>query len=173
MAQPVPTAPEPASYRCRLTFEAGLGLGWVRFAADGVSETGDVGISGPNVGIGGWVTGKLAITGRIAGVSHSDRGIRVTSTVIGAAAQYWIDHKLWLGGGAGLGLLVLTGSNFDASQDNVTAGLGIDLRAGYAFSQTREHVFNISLEVTPTLLSNNGDRARYTGIGIQFGYQHL
>ncbi|CAN5838049.1 hypothetical protein BH11MYX3_BH11MYX3_47300 [soil metagenome] len=173
VADPVPAAPEPASYRCRLTFEAGLGLGWIHVAADGISETGDLGLSGPNLGIGGWVSGKLAITGRIAGVSHSHRGIRVTNTVIGAAAQYWIDDRYWLGGGLGLGLLVLTGSSFDSSQDNVTAGFGFDLRAGFAFSQTREHVFNLSLEVTPTLLSNGGERARYTGIALQFGYQHL
>lgn len=64
---------------------------------------------------------------------------------------------------------MLTGSNFDSSQDNVTTGFGIDARLGYTFSQTHEHAFTVALELTPTLLSNRGESARYTGIGFTFG----
>ncbi len=170
---PASVAPTLASFRTGTTFEAGIGIGWIHYSASGISNTSDVGVAGPNLGVGHWISPRLAITGRIAGVTRSDSGIRVTNAVVVGAAQYWADDHFWLAGGLGLGLLVLTGSSFDSSQDNVTTGFGIDARVGYTFSQTHEHAFTVALELTPTLLSNRGESARYTGIGFTFGYQHL
>lgn len=170
-APPPPTmyAAAPVNLHNGMTFEANIGLGWIHASADGGSDTSDLGLGGLDIGVGGWINPKLAITGRIAGVTLSDNGARLTSGVLVGSAQYWVDDHFWFGGGAGLGLLGFSGQG---APDPIT-GLGLDLRAGYTFVATTENTFNVSLELTPTFLSENGSSATFTGIGILLGYQHL
>jgi hypothetical protein len=149
-----------------MTFEANLGLGWIT----GDSDTSDLGLGGLSLGLGGWVSPKLAITGRIAGVTLSDNGARLSNVFFGPSLQYWIDDHFWLGGGLGVGILALSLDNGDG--DSIT-GLGLDLRIGYTFTVGSENTINASFELNPGHFSENGNSETLTGIGILLGYQHL
>ncbi|MBL0220626.1 MAG: outer membrane beta-barrel protein [Myxococcales bacterium] len=162
--------PTGAALRKGFTFEANLGLGWIHYSSDAGSDTSDIGLAGADLGAGAFVSPRLAITGRIAGVSLTEKGVRLTSGVLVVAAQVWIDDHFWLGGGAGVGVLALSG---DIPKNDSVTGLGLDFRAGYTFTTGNENTINLSLELTPTFLEDQGSKAKYTSIGILFGYQHL
>jgi hypothetical protein len=161
MYQP-PPPPPPASLHTGMTFEANLGLGWIRVSENGQSDTSDLGVGGLNLGVGGWVSPKLAIT-----LSKND--VRLTQLFLGPSAQFWIDDHFWLGGGLGLGAAVLSDSN---NSDSIT-GIALDLRIGYSFVTSSENTFNASFELTPSHLSENDDSADFSGIAVMLGYQHL
>jgi hypothetical protein len=167
--QPQGTETEPAtsntgaaasplgSYRKSVTLEASVGAGYLISTGD---FSGGFGLSGINFGVGGFLNNKLAITGRFVGVLS--RGSDPTSLIsIGGAVQYWLDDKLWIGGGAGLSYVYVTGAN--------TNGFALDARAGYTFKQTREHAFHASLEVVPGFF----DGGSIVGIAALVGYQYL
>jgi hypothetical protein len=169
--QPQYVAQTTESLRQGMTVELNLGLGWIRVSADGDSATSDLGLGGLNLGLGGWVSPKMAITARIAGVTLSENGNSLTNGVLVGSLQYWVDDHFWFGGGAGLGVLALQEGNDDDGES--VGGLGLDLRVGYTFSTGTENTWNASFELTPTFLEENGDSATFTGIGILLGYQHL
>ncbi len=156
-----------------MTFEANIGLGWIRMSDDNQSETTDLGLGGLSLGLGGWVSPKLAITARIAGVTYSEDGTSLSDVFFGPAAQYWVDDHFWLGGGAGLGILAVSGDGVNPNADNSVTGFGLDFRAGYTFTAGSENTFNASFEINPGFFENNGYSATFTGIGILLGYQHL
>jgi hypothetical protein len=153
-----------------MTFELNLGLGWIQLSSGGESDTSDLGIGGLSLGIGGWLNPKLAITGRVAGVTLSENGSQLSNIFLGPAVQYWVDNHFWFGGGLGLG--ILAASNDSGSDDSLT-GFGLDLRVGYTFNEGTENTFNASFELNPGFFSENDSSATFTGIGILFGYQHL
>jgi hypothetical protein len=159
----------PPSLHSGMTFEANLGLGWIRVSENDKSDTSDLGVGGLNLGVGGWVSPKLAITARLAGATLSDNGLRLTQLFLGPSAQFWIDDHFWLGGGVGLGAAVLSNDN----DSEGVKGVGLDLRIGYSFVTTSENTFNASVELTPSHLTENGDSADFTGIALLLGYQHL
>ena len=88
-----------------MTFEANLGIGWIHGSTDTASDTSDLSLGGLDLGLGGWVSPQLAITGRIAGVTDSVSGGRITSGVLVGAVQYWPTPNVWVGGGLGVGVL--------------------------------------------------------------------
>ena len=169
--QPAPmyAAPDPWALHRTMTFELNVGLGWMYAQADGDSDTSDLGIGGLSLGIGGWVSPQLAITGRIAGVTLSENDATLSNIFVGPSVQYWLNPNAWIGGGAGVGILRLAAGG---ESDSVN-GLSLDLRAGYTFNPGTENTFNISFELNPGFFEQNGESATITGIGILFGYQHL
>jgi hypothetical protein len=168
--QPAYTPPSPESLRNGLTFEANLGFGWMRIANDNDSDTSDLTLGGLDIGVGGWVNPHLALGARIAGVSYSENGARLTNGVLVGGLQYWANNNFWVGGGLGFGILALS---VDDGDSDSTSGFGMDLRAGYTFNPTSENTFNVSFELTPTFLSENDSSATVTGIALLLGYQHL
>lgn len=156
-----------------MTFEANLGLGWIRGEFDGRSATSDLALGGLSLGLGGWVSPKVAITGRIAGVTYSEDGTNYSDVFFGPSLQYWVDDHFWLGGGVGLGILAVSGDGADPSADNNETGLGFDLRVGYTFTTGSENTINASFELNPGHFSEGGQSYTFTGIGILLGYQHL
>jgi hypothetical protein len=164
------------SLRNGVTFEANLGIGWLRLSGDGESDTSDLG-GAFCIGVGGWVSPKLAITGRLATVTAFDSAggydFTYTNAMIGGALQYWIDDHIWLGGGLGLGRYrVSVSADGDSASDSID-GFALDLRAGYTFSQGTDSTWNASVELTPASYSENGQDATITGIAFMVGYQHL
>lgn len=148
----------PASYRKSVTLEAALGLGVVASTGD-AADTG-FGLSGVDLGIGGFLNPQLAITGRFTGVlTRGDNS--VAAMLFGGSAQYWLDDKLWVGGGAGLAVVTASGISRN--------GFGFDGRAGYTFRQTGPHAFHASVEVTPMIVSGTF----LAGIAVLVGYQYL
>jgi hypothetical protein len=169
--QPVygPPPEQPTTLHRSMTFELNLGLGWIHISADEVSDTSDLGLGGLSIGVGGWLNEKLAITGRIAGVTLSENDSQLSNVFFGPSLQYWVDNHFWLGGGLGLAILAASGDN---SEDSIR-GFGLDLRVGYTFNEGSENTFNASFELNPGFFSENGESATLTGIGILLGYQHL
>jgi hypothetical protein len=106
---------------------------------------------------------------RIAGVTYSQNGGRFTDAFFGPSLQYWVDDHMWLGGGAGLGVLALGGNG---NSDSVT-GFSFDLRGGYTFSSASAHTFNVSVEINPGYYKQTGVSATYTGFALLAGYQFL
>jgi hypothetical protein len=176
--QPYQYQQAPVSVRSGMTFEANLGLGWIRVSPDGEdSDTSDVGLGGLCLGVGGWVSPKLAITARLAGATVFDTimgaDFRYTNAFFGGSAQYWVDDHFWFGGGAGLGVYALhVDYNGESDGDSIN-GFALDMRAGYTFSATTESTWNVSFELNPAFYSDNGQDATVTSIAILGGYQHL
>lgn len=166
-----PYTPPPRPLRGGLTFEANLGVGWIRLAADNDSDTSDAGVGGLCLGIGGWVGKNTAITARLAGVNYTENDIRFSAIFLGPSVQHWIDKAFWVGGGIGLGIFGASSTYSDES--DAIGGVGLDLRVGYSFNTQSENTFNVSFEVNPSFLEENGERATATGIALLVGYQHL
>jgi hypothetical protein len=168
---PAPYAPAPVSTSPLgrgFTFEANLGLGWLRATSDsGESEDSDIGIGGFNVGLGGWISERTAFSLRIAGVTYSEGGGSITGSFVGGALQYWTTENLWLGGGVGLGIASLDIDGEPAIDPET--GLGLDLRVGFTPSIAGQHSLNFSFEVNPSFL----DGGTLTGIALLIGYQYL
>ncbi len=171
MAAPVGEPSGGAVYRNGMTFEANLGAGWIHASGGGLSDNSDAAIAGLSLGVGGWISPDVAITGRIAGLTLSQNGANLSHEFIGPSLQYWANDHVWFGGGIGLSLLALRGNN-SGGQDSRTA-FGMDLRAGYNFIATGENTVNLSIEVNPGFYSDQGTTITYTGIGFLLGYQHL
>jgi hypothetical protein len=176
MYAPPPPPPPPRSLHNGLTFEANVGFGWINASNDSSSDTSDLSLGGLDIGVGGWVNPHLAIGARVAGVTNSQNDVRITNAVLVGGLQYWVDNHVWFGGGIGLGVLAVSvdnGSLNGGGNSDSTGGFGMDLRAGYTFTEGSENTLNVSFELTPTFLSENNTSARFTGIAVLLGYQHL
>jgi hypothetical protein len=177
-AQAPPPPPPPGGYaapaetagpdRSGMTFELSLGLGITSVTPDEGSGDSYNGISGLNIGVGGWISPKTALTVRVAGTSFredfGDLDVQFIAGLLGVSAQQMVTEQLWVGGGIGIGILTDDQDGTDSE-----SGLGLDLRAGYNFYQSRKNAFNASIEVTPGFF----DGGRVTGIGLQLGWQAL
>jgi hypothetical protein len=174
-----PPPPPPGGYyapaatagpdRSGMTFELSIGFGITSVTPDEGSGDSFNGLSGLNLGIGGWISPKTALTVRIAGTSfHQDVGtgtdVQFIAGLLGLSAQQMVTEQAWVGGGLGIGILTDDLDNTDPE-----SGLGLDLRAGYNFYQSRKNAFNAQIEVTPGFF----DGGRVTGIGLQLGWQSL
>ncbi|MEZ4401301.1 MAG: hypothetical protein R3B06_14845 [Kofleriaceae bacterium] len=156
-------APAPA-VRTGLAFEANLGFGILRADADNGNSDSQNGLGGLDLGIGGYLNPRLAITLRAAGVTYSESGGHITQAFFGPSVQYFATDNVWLGGGIGVGIGQVVVDGAGSSSDS---GLGLDLRAGYTFNPEAKHAFNASLEITPAFL----DGGTLTGIAFLAGYQ--
>jgi len=150
-----------------LTFEANIGFGMLRAAPDNGDADTQSALGGLNLGLGGFINPKLALTVRIAGATHAEDGVRITQAFFGPSLQYWPNANTWVGGGVGFGIAALSFDGNDASYTE--KGLGLDLRAGYTFNPYSKHSFNASVEVTPAFL----DGGTFSGIALLIGYQTL
>jgi hypothetical protein len=185
-SQPAPPLQDPWSFHRGLTFEANLGVGFVRsyekfmggFSNRSVVDDGDVSLAGPDLGIGVWIHPRLAISLRIAGVQIRNN---IVHAFAGPTLQYWAGPHFWVGGGAGLSLEDWVDRNptgCEVGDCGTTSGFGFDLRTGYSFGLGGPHAFNLSIE------SNTGfygqdvrgpatEHNRAISFAILVGYQYL
>jgi hypothetical protein len=155
-----------AARRSGITVEANAGFGWIRSSPTRApSFTSGISLA-IDVGVGVWLTPQLALTGRFAGVSNFADGERLGAYFVGPSVQYWLDHRWWLGGGAGLGVLASSTSDSDV-------GFAFDIRLGRVIATRDAHVYDVSLEITPARFSASGDSATLTGVALLFGFQYL
>jgi len=126
------------------------------------------GLSGLNLGIGGWVAPRTALTLRLAATSFTEPvgavDVRFIAGLLGLSLQHMITNEVWLGGGIGVGVLTTDQDNIESER-----GLAFDLRAGFNLYQSRQNAFHLAVEVTPGFF----DGLDVTGIGIQLGWQSL
>lgn len=174
---PPPAGSEAPNFRQGLTFEANLGIGFMWVESDGRESDKEVALGGLNLGIGGWLNPKMAISLRIAGTTYTDSendlDLRFTTGIVGPHLQYWVDDHIWLGGGAGIGVAAVNVSGPGVDESDSETGFGLDLRAGYTFSQGSEHTWNVSFELTPSFITIDDQDYTFYSSAILFGYQHL
>jgi hypothetical protein len=184
MPMPVPAAASgPWATHTGVVFEANLGIGFAHASSDGGSADSDAALAGADLGIGGWLSPQLALTARIAGVDVKNGDVPSNGTLVhaffGPSVQYWINPQMWVGGGAGLSIYRLVGSDCASSGTGGgvdpcgISGFGLDLRAGYSFPTTTKNQFNVSFEANPGFYSENGASATITGLALLVGYQYL
>jgi hypothetical protein len=159
-----------------LTFEANLGLALMRFSADDMSSDTERALGGLDLGFGGWLSDRLALTLRFAGGSYRpEEGVRRTSVFVGPSVQLWTNDHFWVGGGLGFAVASVTVEDGPDLEDD--SGLGLDLRLGYTFNPASEHTFNVSVEYTPGFFSvDTGvteQEFTLSTFGVLLGYQHL
>jgi hypothetical protein len=165
---PPESAPPPRPDRSGATFEMSIGAGMTHVSLEGGPSESFGGLSGLNLGLGGWVSPRTALTVRIAGTSFFEQvgatEVQFIAGMLGLSMQRMVSNEFWIGGGAGLGILT-------TDQDNVEpeTGLSLDLRAGINVYQSRQHAIHLAVEVTPGFY----DGANVTGIGLQLGWQSL
>jgi hypothetical protein len=162
---------QPRPMRSGLTFEANIGLGFIWARNEGRDSDTEGALAGLNLGLGGWLNDRMAVTGRIAGATFSPSdGVRFTQGFAGPSLQYWTDDHVWVGAGVGLGFARITVDGFGSDSET---GFALDLRAGYTFSQNTESTWNVSIEYTPAFFEVDGRSLQINSFGILFGYQHL
>lgn len=165
LAQPAVLTETPPA-REGLTIEVNAGLGWIRTSPE-VAASYTSGVSfALDGGAGWWLTPKLALTGRLAGLTNLEGGEVLGAYLVGPNVQYWPADVFFVAGGVGIGVLLsTTGSN--------DVGLGFDLRAGFAFSHADDRLYTATVEVTPARFAQDGSSAWLTSIAFLAGLQFL
>jgi hypothetical protein len=152
-------APAAASNARGFTVMANVGVGFEHDFFDG----GAAGLAGApvNFGIGGFITPKMAILGRFSGtvVEFSDAGISQTSGVIGATLQYWLNSRLAVEAGGGLG----SWSDETGASD---ASGGLILGVSYIVWEHGAHHLVAGAEYAPVFTDG-----KVHNVGITLGYQ--
>jgi hypothetical protein len=138
-----------------------MGLG---IQSDTGSAESAIGLSGLNVGLGGWATDKLAIVARIVGTNVPyDVGVlgevRQVSGVAAPAIQFWPGGRGYLEAGVGLGF-------WDADGFASDSGVGLVLGAGFSILNRGKHNLVVGVAYVPVFT----DTAVHN-FGINFGYQ--
>jgi hypothetical protein len=151
-------AQETAPNRSGFTLLLNLGVGFQHDQFIGSTESG---LGGINLGLGGFVSDDTALLFRVSGTNVSYDGVWQTSGMGGAAVQYWVDDKLHLEGGAGVGFWDVEGVN--------ESGLGLMLGAGYSIWNNAGHNLYIGVEYAPAFT----DPDTVHNVGIVFGWQLL
>jgi hypothetical protein len=130
--------------RLKPTGELGIGGGMWQARELGASFYAP---GGPSLAVGVFVTPALAISLRVAGTSHLEDGF-VYLGLAGAAAQYWLSDRVWLGGGFGVGFAAGCGRGVCGGD----VGYGAGARVGYALRSRPRNGPNISFEMTAAML---------------------
>ena len=141
------------------TLLVNLGVGIQQDTA--IEETA-VGTAGLNLGVGGFIKPNLAILGRFSGTNAKyDTAFgefRQVSGVVGPTLQYWASDKVYLEGGAGLGVW--------SAEDESDSGFGLILGAGFTVWNRGKHNLQVGVEYAPAFTDN-----AVHNFGITFGYQ--
>ena len=187
---------DPWMFHNGLTFEGNLGFGTMVARVD---KTGGVGgdasssdsraALGANLGIGGFITPQIALSLRIASVSYSYdandgyNGVYTDEAIFaGPSIQYWINDKLWIGGGIGYAIEHVSYSADDGTTGDSTndpTGVALDLRGGFTFWKSMRNSLNVSVEYTPGFYGEEDRGAlgkfsyQLNGFAVLFGYQYL
>jgi len=158
---------QEASRWDRGSFTLLLNLG-VGFQRDSYVDQTETGLAGLNLGIGGFLTEDVALMFRWSGTTGVNyTAYSQTSAVYGPAVQYWIDDRLALEAGAGVGMW----RAFDAvtDEDVIESGLGMILGVGYTLFGSGKHAFRLGIEYAPAFT----EPAWVHNFGIVLGWQLL
>lgn len=171
-AAPAPYVAEPApeqSWPLRRGFTMELGLGAAYTAVSGSNTfDGGFGLAPLSLTLGGFVSKNVSLGARAAGTSFFEKGTRETVQVLngfyGLALQVFLSDHVFVGGGAGLGILTanpFTGSTRGFPDPSV--GFAMTGRAGFAFFAKRHHWLGVVIEAFPS----------FTGEGTAVGMSSI
>jgi hypothetical protein len=149
---------ESGPHRHGFTLELGLGLAntAASYTSNGSAARyggGGIGLSGLSLSLGGYLTPNIALVARAAGTSFwNDFGQgskQIVNGVYGASVIGWIGD-FYVSAGPGLALFGPT----NADSVDLRGGLGLDLRAGWAFLDTKHNALTLGLEALPAFYSD-------------------
>jgi hypothetical protein len=153
-----------------VTFEVALGTGWQageQYSSD-ISEASSL-LFGGSLGIGNWISPRLAYTVRAVATAGKEGEANVTNAFLGFTLQYWFDDHGWASGGIGPGASVLPDKQSEFGIEQGGIGVGFDLRAGYAIPIDAHASFHIFLEATPWYIKETWG----TALTLMAGFQML
>lgn len=133
-----------------LTLELGLGAALTHVAREKAEAESGLGPAALSIGVGGFVTPKLAILAREAGTTYfgSRAGGDVTQHLLlsyGVQLQYWAND--WVSISAGPALAVAGDNPLLATSHDLALGLGASARTGIALLAVTHHVLRASCEI--------------------------
>lgn len=151
-----------SAYRGGFTFMVDLGVGVQNDRT--LDETG-TGVSGINIGLGGWVNDKIAVIARASGtvVSYNFGNFGDLNQVAGVVAptiQMWPTKRSFIEAGAGIALKA-------TSEDTDERGFGVLLGAGASVLNRGKHNLIVSVEYAPLFAGGT-----VHNFSINFGYQY-
>jgi hypothetical protein len=186
MADPTPataTTSEPSSYlaamaednrplRRGFTLELGFGASLTYVARERADGHTGIGPTTLAVGIGAFVTPKVALLARWSGTTYFQDNARGQTTQVihelGAFhLQYWANDAISLG--AGPGLAVVGVNPFLASDADPVVGFGGSARVGYSLFAAKHHVLRLSWETFNSKIPS----AFFYGSAISFEWQYF
>lgn len=158
LAEPAEVAAQSPIDRGGFTLMLDLGLGLQHDAAIGTTESG---LAGINLGIGGFLTDRLALLFRASGTNVAYGPVRQVSGTAGPALQYWANDRLSVTAGGGLGLWSV--------EDVNESGLGLVVGVHYAIWQSGRHSLFLGVDYAPAFT----EPETVHNLGFLFGWQLL
>ncbi|MEX2049244.1 MAG: hypothetical protein WEB90_06675 [Gemmatimonadota bacterium] len=143
-----------------LLLDAGLG-----FQRDGYFGRTEAGFTGLNLGIGGFLTRDLALLFRVSGTTVDYDGLGQTSGVGGPTAQLWLNDRLHLAAGLGIGFWAVRGLSGESSDPS----FGLILGAGYLPIAWGRHALRFGVEYAPAFTQPN----LVHNLALSLGWQWL
>jgi hypothetical protein len=143
--EPAPSV-EHAYVRHGFTMELGLGISQTSVSSDvGAREHSDIGLAPLSIGLGGFLSPRLALIGRAAGTSTfrddaNGKSYQTVNGFYGPTLQYWATDRFYVGGG--VGLAVLAGDPLGSKARDIhflETGFGANARVGFAFALPGDH----------------------------------
>jgi hypothetical protein len=178
-----PPSPEDKNRQKRdgFTMEIGIGASFMT-KSDEIKRVEDnkFGLAPISIGLGAWLSRDTALTFRMTGTSlFQDRAGKTEQVVLGfygAGLQYYVNEKVYVGGGVGLGLLAglpVGGGLVDRSADRFIprAGVAAQVRTGFAFYSDKKNQLSITGEIVPLWLGDAGARPDAVGFAVGLGWQ--
>lgn len=151
-------APRVASAQAEregFTLLVNLGVG---FQTDTAVEESAVGLAGANLGLGGFLTPKLALMGRFSGTNVSyDRFSQVSGTVA-VSLQYWANDFVAIEAGGAVG--------YWSTEGDADSGPGLMFGVDFTVFNRGKHNLQVGVEYAPVFTSDP-----VHNLGITFGYQ--
>ncbi len=151
----------PPAERSSFTWELGVGAGVTSVGGDdGSTHSGFA----PSLGLGGFVTSRLALMARISATTYTEKAGYAFQAFYGGAAQLWPIDRLFVSGGVGVATLTPPSVKSDMS-----VGLGGSVRAGFVVAPLPRLDVAVVVEAMPAVY---GDRfVMGASLGIEF--QHI
>ena len=152
-----PRGPERKGFTLQLELSGGGSTLFAR--GDGRDET-EAGL-GFNLGLGGFLTPRIALLGRIAtfnwGITTAgyDEG---ASVLMGPALQWWMHDRFYVEGGVGVAVTSIAPLGEETDDKG---GMGFSLGVGYSAVNLWHHAFGLFAQLTPS----------FTGHGTTLTYQ--
>jgi hypothetical protein len=164
---------DDGSHRSGFTLELTLGVGYQIYSPDKGDSRKKVGLSGLNLGIGGFLNKDMAVLFRISGtnVTHDVSGLDMTtiSAVGGPAVQYWFSNNVKVEAGAGFAVVRAEASAGGVTISGDDEGWGGILALGYDLWHNDNHSLQVGLEYAPAWY----DELLIHNVGLTFGWQLL
>ncbi|MBK6849055.1 MAG: hypothetical protein IPG96_16485 [Proteobacteria bacterium] len=152
-----PRGPERKGFTLQLELSGG---GSTLLARGQGSDETEAGL-GFNLGLGGFLTPRIALLGRLAtfdwGITTADYDEGM-SVLLGAALQWWMHDRVYLEGGVGV---ATTGVAPRGGETDDQSGMGLSLGVGYSAVNLWHHAFGLFAQFTPL----------FTGHGTTLTYQ--